>query len=194
MVACCRPPLLSPPQNPGQEVTRPPRPPLPVLDKYWDVLSKGSGSPQLHPGPSEGSLPSPPGGSVNLDTLLSTGSQPLSPSPPQGPAQEVTCPSSPGPLLDEFSASLFVSVDSGFVLSKSQVNLLRDASGILPTMSTEWPMKHQIEQADTFATSQITFSSGNRPRPHTQLSSPWSWVWTSQTRSSSTLCSNLSAT
>ena len=75
------------------------------------------------------------------------------------------------------SVSLFVFVDSGFVLSKSQANLLRDvSSGISPTMSTEWPMRRRIEQADTFAASQITFSSGNRPRPHTRLSSPWSWV------------------
>ena len=90
-----QPPLLSPPQNPGQEVTRPPRPgPLPVLDEYWNALSKGSGSSQLHPGPSEGSLPSPPGGSVNPDTLPSTGSQPPSLSPPQNPGQEVTRPRS----------------------------------------------------------------------------------------------------
>jgi len=55
-----------------------------------------------------------------------------------------------------------VFVDSGFALSKSQVNLLRDvSSGLSPTMSTELPMRLPIEQADTFATSQITFSSGN---------------------------------
>ena len=36
------------------------------------------------------------------------------------------------------SALLFVFVDSGFALSKSQVNLLRDvSSGLLPTMRTQ---------------------------------------------------------
>ena len=61
-----------------------------------------------------------------------------------------------------FSASLFVFVDSGFALSKSRVNLLRDVSSRLSqTMSTQLPMRLPIEQEDTFATLQITFSSGN---------------------------------
>ena len=75
---------LSPPQNPGQEpeVTRPPRPGcLPVLDEYWDALLKGSSSPRLHPGSSGCCLLSPPGGSVNPNTLPSTSGQPGSQPP-----------------------------------------------------------------------------------------------------------------
>ena len=82
-------------------VTRPP-PSLELLpDQFRNTLLEGSGSPQLHPGPSEGRFPSPPGGSVNPDTLppISTGSQPLP--PPRNPAQEVTRPPSPGHLLNE---------------------------------------------------------------------------------------------
>jgi len=86
-------------------VTRPP-PSLELLpDQFRNTLLEGSGSPQLHPGPSEGRFPSPPGGSVNPDTLppISTGSQP----PP--PAHEVTRPPSPGQLLKEYWDALIKS-------------------------------------------------------------------------------------
>ena len=67
---------------------------------HWDALLKGGGSPQLHPGPSEGRFPSPPGGSVNLDPS-STGGHPPA---PQSPARDPVTrpPPSPELLPDEF--------------------------------------------------------------------------------------------
>jgi len=75
----------------------------PTPEQFWNTLSKGSGSPPLHSGPSdsEDRFPSPPGGSVNPNTLSSTGGPPPPPSPEHNPVTHPP-PSSEQSLADEF--------------------------------------------------------------------------------------------